>query len=149
MVLQPFLTIKPVSYSCRSSVDCFNVKQFDFFSVKTESKQLSPSDEKRASLDHMNCSWPTTPDQTEMVEMLLLDMFWCWCTICKLCVQAKTPVPGLRLYVSQKCAQPAFCVCILLYLFIIIANVYFNVQISAKYYPPHCSRVNDLTRISD
>ena len=29
---------------------------------------------------------------------------------------------------------PTFCVCIFLYLFIIIANVYFNVQISAKYY---------------
>ena len=40
---------------------------------------------------------------------------------------------GLCLYVSQKCAKPTFCVCILLYLFIIIANVYFNVQISAKY----------------
>ena len=40
---------------------------------------------------------------------------------------------GLCLYVIQKCAKPTFCVCILLYLFIIIANVYFNVQISAKY----------------
>ena len=40
---------------------------------------------------------------------------------------------GLCLYVSQKCAKPTFCVCIFLYLFIIIANVYFNVQISAKY----------------
>ena len=29
---------------------------------------------------------------------------------------------------------PTFCDCIFLYLFIIIANVYFNVQISAKYY---------------
>ena len=35
---------------------------------------------------------------------------------------------------AKNALNPTFCVCIFLYLFIIIANVYFNVQISAKYY---------------
>ena len=34
---------------------------------------------------------------------------------------------------AKNALNPTFCVCIFLYLFIIIANVYFNVQISAKY----------------
>ena len=48
-------------------------------------------------------------------------------------VQAKTSpgAPG-NVFMTLKIRRPSFCVCVLLYLFIIIANVYFNVQISAK-----------------
>ena len=77
-----------------------------------------------------------------LAQSLHISWAGSWCTICKLCKQKQ--FRGLCLYVSQKCAKPTFCVCILVYLFIIIANVYFNVQISAKYTRRLCKNLSSF-----